>query len=503
MRRGTNGRIAMVVAGTLFLMSAACASPQQPAPESSGHPGVEALSSSQALERLLERTPPNPTPGGTAPSFVPDPGWPKPLPNNWIIGEVGGLIVDSHDHIWVYHRPRSLDSTSAGALGEAGKDAEGRPISAIGHPRPYGQLSGCCVPAPSVLEFDREGNLIQAWGGPSDPGFLEEQCRTEDGCYWPGREHGIFVDHNDNVWVGGNGDIPRGTNSGDYPWAANFGGDDSQILKFRSDGTFVLQIGTQGMLGPDSNDTNGGVNGTPQVYLPSDFTVDPESNILYIADGYGNRRVLMVDAETGQYIGHFGAYGQNPVIGESTDAAYGGAWAADFRRGEMTPKFFRSPLHCAELSNDGFLYVCDRGNNRVQVFDASEIGKPCDNPDGEVGKCGFVGEVHVAPQTAGGTSGSLTFSRDPEQSCLYVADLDNFTVYAIDRKTLQEIDRVGSGGRGLGQLYWPHAVTTDSDGNFYVGEVNGNGNIQKFLRYGAVGCSGTGNAEVGAYRGTS
>ena len=311
----------------------------------SGNRGADQIANTQ---RLIERTPPKPAPGGTAPSFVPDPGWPKPLPNNWIIGEVGGLTVDSHDNIWVYHRPRSLNSTDSGAQGEAGKNAKGQPVSALGHPRPYGQLSGCCVPAPSVLQFDKAGNLLQAWGGPGDPGFLEKRCPAKEGCYWPGREHGIFVDHNDFVWIAGNGEIDRGTNSGEYPWAANFGGNDSQILKFKSDGTFVLAIGSQGMKKPNSNDTNGGINGTPQPYLPADFTVDPKTNIMYVADGYGNRRVLIVDAATGKYIGHFGAYGQNPVVGEIRTPAYGGAWAADFRKGEMKPKYFRSPLHCAE-----------------------------------------------------------------------------------------------------------------------------------------------------------
>ena len=503
MREGRNGWTARVAAGALLLVGAACSTPQEPAvPTAGGSGGVEVLSGSEALQRVLERTPPAPAPGGTAPSFVPDPGWPKPLPNNWIIGEVGGLTVDSQDRIWVYHRPRSLNSTDSGALGEAGKNAKGLPISAIGHPRPYGQLSGCCVPAPSVLQFDKAGNLLQAWGGPGDPGFLDTRCRAEDGCYWPGREHGIFVDHNGFVWIGGNGEIDRGTNSGEYPWAANFGGDDSQILKFTSDGTFVLAIGSPGMRKPNSNDTNGGLNGTPQPYLPADFTVDPATNTMYIADGYGNRRVLIVDAATGKYIGHFGAYGQNPVVGESTDTGYGGAWAADFRRGEMKPKFFRSPLHCAELSRDGFLYLCDRGNNRIQVFRASEAGKPCQNPDGEAGKCGFVGEVQVAPQTAAGTSGSLAFSTDPEQSCLYVADLTNFTVYEINRKTLQEVARFGSGGRGLGQFHWPHKVSVDSEGNVYAGEVDGSGNIQKFLRYGETACGGTGHAEIGAYHTT-
>jgi hypothetical protein len=166
----------------------------------------------------------------------------------------------------------------------------------------------------------------------------------------------------------------------------------------------------------------------------------------------------------------------------------------------MKPKYFRSPLHCAELSDDGFLYLCDRGNNRIQIFKASDVGKPCQNPDGAVGKCGFVGEVPIAPQTASGTSGSLAFSADPEQSCLYVADLTNFTIYEVDRKTLQEVGRFGSGGRGLGQFHWPHKVSVDSEGNVYAGEVDGNGNIQKFLRYGPPGCSGTGSPQVGAYR---
>jgi hypothetical protein len=496
-----------LLAGTVLTMTVACSAPSEQtaaAASNTSGSGVEALTKARVLERLLERTPPKPANGGTAPSFVPDPGWPKPLPNNWTIGDVGGLTVDAHDNIWVYHRPRSLNATDAGALAEAGKSKKGDQINAVGHARRYGgQASGCCVPAPSVLKFDKAGNLLQAWGGPSDPGFLDKKCRAADGCHWPGREHGIFVDHNDNVWLSGNGEISRGTNSGEYPWAANFGGDDSQILKFKSDGTFVMAIGTQGMKKPNSNDTSGGLNGTPQPYLVADFSVDPKTNILWVADGYGNRRVLMVNADTGKYIGHFGAYGQNPVVGEEGETGYGGAWAADFRNGQMKPMYFRSPLHCAEVSRDGFLYVCDRGNNRVQIFRATEVGKPCQNPSAEPGKCGFVGEINVAPQTTGGTSGSLALSTDPEQSCLYVADLTNFTIYEINRKTLQEIDRVGTGGRGLGQFHWPHKVSADSDGNLYAGEVDGNPNVTKFLRYGSASCGGTGSAEVGKYRTTN
>jgi NHL repeat-containing protein len=216
--------------------------------------------------------------------------------------------------------------------------------------------------------------------------------------------------------------------------------------------------------------------------------------------------VLIVDAATGKYVGHFGAYGQNPVQGENgADANAGegvGSWPADYRKGEMKPKFFRSPLHCVKLSNDGFLYACDRGNNRVQVFKTADVGKPCANPNGEAGKCGFVADIPVAPQTASGTSGTVNFSPDPKQSCMYVADLTNDTVYEINRANRQEMDRFGTGGRQLGQFHWPHVVSVDSDGNVYTGEVDGAGRVQKFIRYGPTSCTGTGSSEVGKYLAT-
>ncbi|HLI82414.1 MAG TPA: hypothetical protein VKV17_00775 [Bryobacteraceae bacterium] len=460
---------------------------------------VQALQKARVIERLAETAGGNHT--GRAPRFVLDPAWPKPLPHHWMIGDVGGIFVDRHDRIWVYHRPRALSSTDSGMQGVAGRDAKGNPISPLGFPRPYGQLAGCCSPAPSVLEFDTAGNLVQAWGGPSDPGFLEKRCRAQDGCVWPAREHGIFVDHNDFVYVAGNGQARNF--HGQYPWAPNFG-NDSQILKFKRDGTFVLQIGTAGAKGPNSNDTNGGVNGTPEPYWPADMTVDPKTNLMYIADGYGNRRVLIVDAATGKYVGHFGAYGQNPVMGENgggPDAGEGtGSWPAEYRAGKMKPNYFRSPVHCAKLANDGQLYVCDRSNNRVQIFRAAEVGKACTNPQGEAGKCGFVGEIHVAPQTAAGTADAIGFSTDAKQSCMYIADLTNDTIYIVNRQNLQEMGRFGTGGRQAGELHWPHTMAVDSEGNVYTGEVDGAGRVQKFLRYGPLGCSGTGSPEIGKYQ---
>jgi len=471
-------------------------------------PSAAALDETGAIEILGEtRWGSRVSAGASAPGFVVDASWPKPLPNDWRIGQVGGIAVDSHDNIWVYHRPRTLDASSAGALPRAATNAQGVPISALGHPRPYADRNmGCCVPAPSVLKFDRQGNLLDAWGGPADPGFLDERCREADGCFWPAREHGIFVDHNDFVYLSGNGQdggAAQQQGIATFPWAASFG-DDSHILKFTASGEFVYQIGSAGMEGPDSENIDGGPNGTPQPYLVADMSVDPMTNRLYVADGYGNRRILIVDAETGQYIGHFGAYGQNPVDddpGSGVADTEVGPWIADYQAGNLTPPFFRSPLHCAVVSRDGLLYACDRGNNRIQIFDSRspDLGRPCANPNAQSGVCGFVAEVYVAPQTASGTSGTAALSTDPRQTCLYVGDLANGTLYVLNRENLTELDRIGRAGRQAGEFHWLHAIAVDSDGNVYTGEVDTGQRVQKFQRYGSEGCSGTGARDVGLY----
>lgn len=494
LRAISRGCFATVLSGVLVGVALVSSVSAQQTPASA----ADALQKAHVVDRLADGM--SAERSKTAPGFVLDPAWPQPLPHHWVIGDVGGIGVDKHDHIWVFHRPRSVSSTDSGMQGAAGTDSKGKSISALGFPRPVGAINGCCMPAPSILVFDKAGKLLQAWGGPGDPGFLQTKCREQDGCVWPAREHGIYVDQNDFVYIAGNGQARNF--HGQYPWAPNFG-NDSQILKFKSDGTFVFQIGTAGAKGPNSNDTNGGVNGTPEPFWPADMVVDPKTNLMYIADGYGNRRVLIVDAATGKYVGHFGAYGQNPVIGENATGENAGeeagSWPEDFKAGNLKPKFFRSPVHCAKLANDGLLYVCDRGNNRVQIFKASEVGRPCSNPDGEAGKCGFVGEVRVAPQTSGGTSGTVNFSTDPKQSCLYVADLNNDAVYVISRQNLTELNRFGGGGRQAGEFHWPHMVAVDSEGNVYVGEVDGAARMQKYLRYGAIGCSGRGDPDVGKY----
>src|SRR3984893_7985255 len=184
------------------------------------------------------------------PKFEPDGAWPQPLPNNWMLGQVSGTAVDSHDHIWVLHRPRTLDEHDKYL--ESGK-------------------GDCCVPAPAVIEFDQAGNVVQAWGGPG---------KTGESYEWPDNEHGIFVDSKDNVWITGNGDK------------------DAQILKFSRSGKFLLQIGNHGK--------SGGSNDTENMGRPAGIAVYPKTNEIFVADGYGNRRVVVYDADTGAYKRHWG-----------------------------------------------------------------------------------------------------------------------------------------------------------------------------------------------------
>lgn len=447
-----------------------------------------------SLQALKDRTAPvDVVDGSVMPHFIADPSWPKPLPNNWTFGQIAGVHVDGEDNVWILQRSRSLTTEEAGLLEAVGENGDGVPVSALGHPRPFGPITDCCGPAPAVMQFDPQGNLLQAWGGPSDEGFLDTRCRQEDGCFWPANEHGIYVDHNDNVYIGSNGN-----GSGATPWASQNGWD-GHVLKFTMDGDFLLQIGATGATEPDSNDTDGGINGTPQLFRPADMVVDPNTNILYIADGYGNNRIVAVDAQTGQYVGHFGAYGQNPVDDDLADNS--GTFAEDLAREDNPrPGFFRNPVHCVRISSDGLLYVCDRGNNRFQVFDIAEVGQPCDNLDGTVGQCGFVEEQFVSigtRTTIPGTAVSVNFSTDADQSCLYVGDNSNMTIYVLNRDSLGELGRFGRPGQGAGEFHWLHNVAVDSQGNLYTGEVDTGKRAQRFVRYGDMGCSGDGDTVGG------
>src|SRR5579872_3900546 len=208
------------------------------------------------------------------PKFEPDPSWPKPLPNNWMLGQVSGIFADAQDHIWVTSRPRTLDTNDLYA-------AQNPP------------QADCCIPAPPILEFDQEGNVVQGWGGPGA------------GYEWPDNEHGMFVDYKGNVWVGGNADKK-----------------DTNILKFTKTGKFLLQIGHHGK--------TGGSNDTENLNRPAGICVYPKTNEVFVADGYGNRRVIVFDADTGAYKRHWGAYGNRPDDSAPRTRLYEGPGAQQF-----------------------------------------------------------------------------------------------------------------------------------------------------------------------------
>jgi len=334
-----------------------------------------------------------------APVFEVDPLWPKPLPNHWLLGMAIGVWVDEKDHVWIIHRGAATLNDNELALTK--------------------NVGECCASAPPVLEFDPSGRLVQAWGGPG-PGYE-----------WPDSNHGIHIDHKGNVWIGGNGE------------------NDAHILKFTRDGKFLMQMG--------KHKGNKGSNDTENFGRVAKIWVDPKTNEAYVADGYKNKRVAVLDADTGVMKRYWGAYGNKPDDGD----------LGKYDPSAAPPKQFRNPVHCVERSNDGMVYVCDRQANRVQVF----------KPDGT-----FIKEAHFARQTlASGSAWDLAFSKDPQQRFIFLADGTNEKIRVIVRETMMEITNFGDGGRQPGQFFGVHSIATDSKGNIYITETYEGKRLQKFV----------------------
>jgi autonomous glycyl radical cofactor GrcA len=358
-----------------------------------------------------------------APRLEVDPFWPKPLPNHWVLGSVTGVAVDSQDHIWIVHR-------GADSLGNNEKGAILNPPT------------GCCVPAPQVLEFDPAGNLICHWGGPGQ------------GYDWPQSTGGITVDHKGNVWIAAAGQPAAGAPG---PGAPAAGGarapaapkpQDAQVLKFSRAGQFILQIGHAGKV--EGNESKTGLN------RPAAVRVDPAANEVFIADGFGNHRVVVFDADSGSYKRHWGAYGEKP-----DDSALG-----PYDLNAPAAKQFRT-VSCAAISKDGLVYVCDRQSDRIQVF----------QKDGK-----FVKEAFVSKTTLGdGSVWDIAFSQDPQQRFVYVADGQDKKVLVLRRDTLEMVSSFGDGGRMPGQFYGVGSIAVDSKGNVYTGETYEGKRVQKFV----------------------
>lgn len=380
-------------------------------------------------QSVLDRTAAQGTASVEAPMFEVDPMWPKPMPNNWVMGQTIGLGVDDRDHVWIIHRgndPNNLDRTEYAepppAEGRGGGGAAAAP----------GKVSECCYPAPPVLEYDAEGNLVGHWGGPGQ------------GYEWPGSNHGIVVDHKGNVWIGGNGP------------------GDSHVLKFTRDGKFVAQFGKANARRdpsspPEKPSFQRNSHDMDNFGRIAKIFIDPKANEAYLADGYFNKRVAVIDMDSGKIKRYWGAYGSKPD--DSVDTG-------PYNPNDPPAKQFRNPVHCAELSNDGFVYVCDRPNDRIQVF--SKDGK-------------FVKEAFIEKQTrSDGSVWDIAFSKDPQQKYLYLADGANEHVYIIDRQSLQILTHFGQGGRQPGMFFGVHSIATDSKGNIYTTETYTGKRLQKF-----------------------
>ena len=342
-----------------------------------------------------------------APAFLVDPLWPKPLPNHWITGNTIGVDVDDRDHIFTVHR--NTDSQFGGRT-EIGL--------ALG-------VAECCTPAPPILEYDIEGNLINAWGGPVEGAPYQ----------WPESNHGIEVAANGDVWIGGNG------------------GPDSHVLVFTRDGEYIRTVGVPG----EEFDSNS----TTAFGRVAEIAIDEDAGEAYFADGYVNKRVAVVDVATGAFKRYWGAYGNTNIDDDADDS---------YTPGQPGPDVFRGPVHCAEPSNDGLIYVCDRGADRVQIF----------RPDGT-----FVSEHIYNPATlAQGSTWDIAFSPDDDQEFIYLADGQNFKISIIDRASMEVLYTFGDGGRQPGLFYAPHSIATDSEGNIYTTETYEGKRVQKFLYQG-------------------
>ena len=362
--------------------------------------GVVIVAGLAVAERALERA--AVAQRAAAPGFQVDPAWPK-MPHQWILGQVSGLDVDARDHVWIIQRPWSV------ADDEKAKNPE----------------APCCTPAPPVMEFDAAGNYIQGWGG------------AGQGFEWPADEHTIHVDYKGNVWISSAGG-PRLRER-----------TENQILKFTQSGTFLLQVGRRGM-------SKGSLD-TANFNNAADIYVYQKTNEVFVADGYVNRRVMVLDADTGKFKRMWGAYGHTPDDAAPNRLQDTGPGPQQFNL-----------VHGIRVSEDGLVYVADRMNNRLQVFTIEGA---------------FQREIFIERKTKLlGTAFSVAFSRDGQQELLFLADAGNGKIHIFDRRSLDEVGQFGRIGHYAGEFVFLHNVAVDSRGNVYTTEVGGGRRVQKFIR---------------------
>ena len=351
-------------------------------------------------------------PARKIPTFEVDKGWPK-VPAQFKVGDVSSIAIDANDNAYVLSRPRTLKPADA--------------------PKK----------SPPVMVFDPNGNYVKGWGGDGA------------GYEWPQREHGILVDAKGFVWLGGNSCPENG-----LPGLKRVA--DDQLLKFTQDGKFVMQVGKKGArlragAARPINDPNS--LDMESFGQPTKIVVDAKTNEAYVSDGYVNHRVVVFDSKTGAYKRHWGAFGTRTPTDEKLPA---------YSPAAEPSKSFSNPVHCVRISNDGLVYVCDRANNRIQVF----------RKDGT-----YVKEFVVEKETlANGAVWDLVLSEDPQQRFIFMADGNNGQIVTLLRENGQVLSQWGRHGRQPGQFKWVHNIAIDSKGTLYTAEVGWGRRVQKFRR---------------------
>jgi len=346
-----------------------------------------------------------------APSYRHDPSWPPPLPNDWVIGVPTSVAVDARDHVWVLHRPRTAP--------EEQRDRA----------------------APPVIEFDADGAFVQAWGGPGE------------GYDWPDTEHGIFVDPDENVWI--TGINPRA--GGDVSDRS-----DDMLLKLTRDGDLLFQLG--------GFDASGGNADTENPRQPADVGVYAPTGEAFVADGYGNRRVWVIDAETGAFKRQWGAFGNEPVdaipVGQANPAPVAPDPAAERETEGPGPDQF-DIVHGIGVSTDGHVTVADRGTQRIQRFTVA----------GESLTPGYLTRPGSTPAPAA----RVAVPAEPAQRLNTPKAPGTGRVWILDRQTLETVGEFGSLGSEPGQFTNLHHIAVDSRNSVYTAEVGQNRRVQKFV----------------------
>jgi hypothetical protein len=351
------------------------------------------------------------------PRFMVDAAWPA-MPDDMMIGQVPGLAVDKQDNVWILQRPNSLGFSDNGL-------AQNPPIAV------------CCKPAPHIMKFAPDGTLLDAWGGPAHAPAIGGINQ------WPSTVHGLYVDEKNTVWIGGNGD------------------DDHVVLNFTASGEFIRSFGKRGDTGGNHDrDSLGG---------PADIAHDTATGETLVADGYINKRIIGFD-ESNEFTRYWGAYASAPDA-QTRQGAFDQSQASSNADGGANVRSdnFGDIVHCVVKGPDSRIYVCDRRNNRIQVFATDEDGSTR-----------FLEDIVIA-ETTGGTRSASDVAFSPDAQFMYVADMMNGQVWILDPKSYEILGTLGRNGRYPGEFIWLHSVDVDSRGNLYTTEVGTGRRVQKFV----------------------